>query len=154
MYKHCYFFLTVFLCVILAAHVKVLTKKITLINDETLIIIKVKIVQDYYFDCSSNCSGQKNVSSISYIITDDDPEDCTKQCIRPHLEIGKNYFVMGTARECKKFGHVWKLTGQKKTGGCVVYPWDDVKKDKKAKKLIRWTNEHYKCIKDCTRVLE
>ena len=138
----------------LAAHVKVLTKKMKLINDETLIIIKVKIVQDYYFDCSSNCSGQKNASSITYIITDDDPEDCTKQCIRPHLEIGKNYFVMGTARECKELGHVWKLTGQKKTGGCVVYPWDDVKKDEKAKKLIRWTNEHYKCIKDCTRVLE
>ena len=142
-----FYFIIVFIS---GAHVKVL-EAVLLSKPAKLVAFKVKIIQDYYFVCSNNCSGQKNVSSISYIITDDDPKDCTKQCIRPHLEIGKKYFVMGTSHMYEGLGLVWKLSGQKRSGGCVIYPWDDISKEK-AKKLVKWTNKYYKCINNCTRV--
>ena len=124
---------------------------VLLSKPEKLVAFKVEIIKDYYFGCSNKCSGQKNVSSITYIITDDDCKDCSKQCIRPHLEIGKEYFVMGTCHVYEGLGCVWKLTGQRKSGGCVIYPWVNISKEK-AKKFVKWTKEHYPCIKNCTRV--
>ena len=132
------------------AHIKVIDE-VLLSKPEKLVAFKVEIFQDYYFDCSNSCSGQKNVSSITYIITDDDCKDCSKQCIRPNLEIGKEYFVMGTSHVYKGLGHVWKLPGKKKSGGCVIYPWDNIGNDK-AKKFVKWTERHYQCIKNCTRI--
>ena len=140
-----------FLFVFIAgAHVEVLEEAL-LCQPEELVAFKVKIIHDYYFACSvddqDNCTSQNPVNSTIYIITDDDVKNCTKQCIRPELELGKEYFVMGTGREYDGLGHVWKLSGQKRTGGCVIYPWANISK-KKANKLSKWTNEHYKCIDD------
>ena len=149
------YFIYIVFFFITAAHVEILEEEL-LCRPEELVAFKAKIILDYYLACSINYknTNQKPVNSTVCIITDDDVKDCTKQCVRPELKIGKEYFLMGTGYDYEGIGHVWKLSGQRKTGGCVIYPWEDVIRDKKTKKLIKWTKRNYKCTDDKQRLLE